>query len=290
MKDWLVGGVSIVAALAVASIIAFLAGPYSVAVGGWSVFVLCAIFAFVVQWVVFVHAWLTKTEIFFDLTGSITYLVMVGAAVFLSGTEDVRSLLIAGLICVWALRLGPFLYQRIKKAGEDRRFRKLKTSFPMFLMTWTLQGTWVFLTACCALAAITSPNQVPLAAPFYIGIVLWLVGFLLEVIADQQKTAFRADPANSGRFISTGLWAWSRHPNYFGEILLWLGITVMAFPVLEGGQLVTLISPIFVVVLLTFISGVRLLEVRADRIWGDEPEYQTYKRNTPTLMLWPPKG
>ncbi len=107
MKDWLVGGVSIVAALAVASIIAFLAGPYSVAVGGWSVFVLCAIFAFVVQWVVFVHAWLTKTEIFFDLTGSITYLVMVGAAVFLSGTEDVRSLLIAGLICVWALRLGP---------------------------------------------------------------------------------------------------------------------------------------------------------------------------------------
>ncbi len=289
MKDWAVGGVSIAAALAVAGLIAWMAGPYSVTVGGWSVFVLCAMFAFGVQWIVFLHAWLTKTEVYYDLTGSITYVVMVGSAVFLSGTNDIRSLLIAGFICVWALRLGPFLYRRIKKAGEDRRFRKLKTSFPMFLMTWTLQGTWVFITACCALAAITSVNQLPLAEPFYLGVVLWLVGFLIEVIADQQKSAFRAEPANSTRFISTGLWAWSRHPNYFGEILLWLGITLMAFPVLQGGQLITLISPIFVFVLLNYISGVRMLEARAHRLWGDEPEYQAYKRHTPALMMWPPK-
>jgi steroid 5-alpha reductase family enzyme len=132
-------------------------------------------------------------------------------------------------------------------------------------------------------------NQVPLAEPFYIGVVLWLVGFLIEVIADQQKSAFRAEPANSTRFISTGLWAWSRHPNYFGEILLWLGITLMAFPVLQGGQLITLISPIFVFVLLNYISGVRMLEARAHKLWGDEPDYQAYRRNTPSLMMWPPK-
>ena len=100
---------------------------------------------------------------------------------------------------------------------------------------------------------------------------------------------FRADPANEGRFITTGLWAWSRHPNYFGEILLWAGIALIAFPVLQGAQLATLISPVFVFVLLTRISGVPLLESRGKKRWGDEPAYQEYKARTPVLWPRPPR-
>lgn len=119
------------------------------------------------------------------------------------------------------------------------------------------------------------------------GCALWLAGFVIEVIADKQKTAFRQLESNQGQFIQQGLWAWSRHPNYFGEILLWAGIALAAFPVLEGLQLVTLISPVFVFFLLTKISGVRMLEAQGRRRWGDDPEYQRYLKRTPTILLNP---
>jgi len=289
-KQWLVGILGSLAALAVAAGIAWAGSQQGTRVAGVPVLIICAVFAYLVQWVMFVHAWSMKTEHYYDLTGSLTYAVMIVAAVWLSGAVDSRSLLLAALILVWALRLGPFLYRRVKRAGEDRRFRTIKTSFPTFFMTWTLQGTWVFITASCALAAITSQGRAPTGPALWIGLVLWLFGFTVEVVADRQKSAFRAEPANAGRFIDTGLWAWSRHPNYFGEIVLWSGIAVIAYPALVGWQAVTLISPLFVVVLLTTISGVPLLEARADKMWGNDTAYQAYKRNTPVLMLWPPKG
>lgn len=284
MKDWMTAGPGIVAALGIAMLIAWAGSQHGVAAGGWPVFVLCGVFAFLVQWVVFVHAWLTHSERFFDLTGSLTYIVMVVSAVVLSGTSDFRGLLLAGLIVVWAARLGPFLYNRIKNAGEDRRFRSMRHSFPMFLMTWTLQGTWVFITACCALAAITTTRPVAPDVWLLLGTGLWLLGFALEVVADRQKSAFRANPDNAHRYIDSGLWAWSRHPNYFGEMVLWLGIAVIAWPVLQGWQYATLISPVFVYVLLRYISGVRMLDHRAKKLWGEEPEYQEYRRRTPMLI------
>ena len=288
-QAWGVATVGIAASLLVAVFIAWAGGSYSASFGDWTVFALCGVFAFLVQWIVFAHAWTAQTERFFDLTGSITYVVMVVAAVVLSESYDIRSLLIAGLILVWAGRLGPFLFKRIARAGEDRRFRSIKTSFPTFLMTWTLQGTWVFITACCALAAICSTRVVGPDLTLWIGLALWIVGFAIEVIADNQKTAFRSDPNNAHKFISTGLWAWSRHPNYFGEIVLWFGIAVMAFPVLQGWQYATLISPVFVIILLTFISGVRMLENRAEKVWGNDEAYQAYKAKTPVLIMWPPR-
>jgi steroid 5-alpha reductase family enzyme len=215
-------------------------------------------------------------------------MVLVLAACYLSEAFDVRSLVIVGLVLIWALRLGPFLFFRIQKAGEDRRFRSIKVSFPTFFMTWTLQGAWVFVTVSAGLGAITSGTTVAPELAFYVGLVMWLAGFAIEVIADRQKTAFRADPANADAFITTGLWAWSRHPNYFGEILLWAGIAVIAIPTLQGNQIYLLLSLIWVVVLLTAISGVRMLEGRGNKRWGNDPEYQAYMKRTPMLMLWPP--
>ncbi len=248
---------------------------------------LCVLAAFLVQWLVFVHAWRRRTERFFDLTGSITYLCLLGMALTL-GNGDGRSLLIAMLVAVWALRLGTFLFVRVNRAGHDRRFNQIKHSFSTFFLTWTLQGLWVSLTLACALAAMTSINTVSLGPYAVVGVMLWLFGFAIEVVADRQKSAFRAVDGNQNRFITTGLWAWSRHPNYFGEIVLWLGITLIAIPVLSGWQHLTLISPLFVYLLLTRISGVRMLERRADRDWGEDADYQAYRTRTSELLLRPP--
>jgi steroid 5-alpha reductase family enzyme len=288
-KQWFAGIVGTLAALVLASGIAWAGSDQGIRVGDVPVIVVCGAFAYAVQWLMFIHAWTARTELYFDLTGSITYIVMILAAIGLSSAIDFRSLLLAALIVIWALRLGPFLFRRIKSAGEDRRFRTIKTSFPTFFMTWTLQGTWVFITASCALAAITSRLDAPMGGALWAGLALWLFGFSVEVVADRQKSAFRADPANAGRYITSGLWAWSRHPNYFGEIVLWVGIAVIAYPALVGWQTVTLVSPLLVVMLLTTISGVPMLEARADKAWGDEPDYQAYKRSTPTLLLRPPR-
>jgi steroid 5-alpha reductase family enzyme len=114
---------------------------------------------------------------------------------------------------------------------------------------------------------------------------LFIFGFVTEVIADKQKTAFRSIPENRDKFITTGLWAKSRHPNFFGEIILWTGIAVMSFSSLTGLQYLTLISPVFTYLLLVYVSGVRMLEARADKKWGDNEEYIKYKTETPVLMI-----
>ncbi len=275
--------------LLVGALVALAGSTGSLTWRGLPVFALCAAWAFVLNWIVFVFAYLRRSDHLFDLTGSVTYVTVTLLALALTGDPDPRSLLLGGLIGVWALRLGSFLFLRITKAGgTDVRFKAIRESFVRFLMAWTLQGLWVLFTAACALAAITSETRVPAGAFAVVGGALWLFGFTVEVVADRQKSAFNADPQNKGRFIDTGLWAWSRHPNYFGEITLWLGIAVIALPALSGWQLVTLISPVFVYVLLAHISGVPLLARRGKKKWGHEEEYQSYLRRTPKLLLKPP--
>ncbi len=245
--------------------------------------------AFLIQWIVFVPSYLLRSERFFDITGSLTYISVTALAVALRPSVDARALLLLGLIVIWAVRLGTFLLRRVLRAGKDERFEQIKRSFPRLLLTWTLQGLWVSLTLAAALAAITAWVQQPLRIPAIVGLALWLVGFGCEVLADAQKAAFRRDPANAGEFIRTGLWKWSRHPNYFGEILLWIGIAVIAAPVLRGWQWGTLISPVFVTLLLTRVSGIPMLERRADEKWGGREDYETYKRTASILIPRPPR-
>ena len=254
---------------------------------GIPVFALAVGMAFVIQWLVFIPSYLLRNEHFYDLTGSITYISVTVVAVLLSPKADGRSILLLALVVIWAARLGTFLFRRIRKAGKDARFDELKTSFSRFLLTWTLQGLWVSFTLAAALAAITSTTRKGLDGFALIGFLVWALGFAFEVVADAQKSRFRADPANKGKFIQSGLWAWSRHPNYFGEIVLWIGVMIIALPVLQGWQWVTLISPVFVTLLLTRVSGVPMLEKRADEKWGGQEDYEAYKERTPVLIPRP---
>jgi len=257
-------------------------------IGQLPIYGIAVLLAFVIQWIAFVPSYLYKTEKFFDLMGSITYITVTLVAVLLTPEKDLRSWTLLGLVSIWALRLGTFLFLRIKKAGEDRRFREIKTSFPRFLQTWTLQGLWVTFSLAAALVVVTSQIRVQLDGFYVVGLLVWLFGFGIEVIADSQKSRFRADPENEGKFIQTGLWSWSRHPNYFGEIVLWIGIAIIAIPVLRGWGWVSLISPVFITILLTRISGVPMLERRADEKWGGQEDYEAYKRNTSVLIPLPP--
>ncbi len=251
---------------------------------GLPVYAFAVCLAFVVQWVVFIPAFLCQTEKYYDLTGGATYLLVALSAVYFSPVIDSRSILLATLISIWALRLASFLFRRIHKAGKDDRFDNIKTSFLRFLLAWTLQGLWVTFTLAAALAAITTPIRKELGWFTLLGLIIWFIGFGIEAVADAQKSAFKADSKNKRKFIQSGLWSKSRHPNYFGEIVLWIGVALIAFPVLQGWQYVTLVSPVFVTLLLTKISGVPMLEKKADSKWGGQDDYEAYKKDTPVLI------
>jgi steroid 5-alpha reductase family enzyme len=239
---------------------------------------------YLIQWLVFIPAYSRQTEKYFDLTGSLTYITISTLALFLSEGVDGRAILVWALVVIWAARLGTFLFRRIMKAGKDDRFDEIKPSFIRFLNVWTIQGLWVTLTLIAALVTITTTNRKELDLFALVGFLVWAFGFGMEVIADYQKSLFNADPKNQGQFIQTGLWSRSRHPNYFGEITLWIGVMIIALPVLQGWQWVALISPVFVTLLLTRVSGIPLLEKKADQIWGGQADYETYKKTTPVLI------
>ncbi len=254
------------------------------AINGIPIFAICIGLAFAINWLAFIPAFRLQTEKFYDLTGSFTYISLTIIAIVLSNDADRRSIILAGLVLIWATRLGTFLNRRIHKAGKDDRFDTIKPDFLRFLNAWTLQALWVTFTAAPALIAITTAERKDIGIFAIVGLIAWVLGFGIEVIADNQKSQFRKNPANKGQFIKTGLWSRSRHPNYFGEIVLWIGVTIIAIPVLQGWQWVALISPIFVTLLLTKVSGVPMLEAKADKKWGGQADYEAYKANTPVLI------
>jgi len=255
---------------------------------GYSQFLIVAAIALVVNWIAFVPAYIAQSEHYYDLIGSATYLSILAFTLFFTDiSSNARAQLLIALPAIWTIRLGSFLFTRIQNAGHDSRFDKIKPNFLRFLTAWTLQGLWAFLTLSAALAVITSTKQVPLDIFAFIGGAIWLMGFSIEVIADRQKSLFKKDSKNVGKFISSGLWAHSRHPNYFGEIMLWTGIFIICIPVLQGTQWVTIISPIFIFLLLKYVSGINLLEKKADEKWGGQADYEAYKKNTSELILLP---
>lgn len=271
-----------------AYLVAIAASVDGVFFSGIPIILLCAIVSFLTHWMIAAPSLITSSEKYFDFTGMVATLLVVLTAMFAllsSGAQvSIRSVFVASFVSVWTLRLGTFLYKRIVKAGEDIRFRDIKKSLPKFLMTWTLSALWVFLTTVNAITLIALNPLEPIGIFFIMGALLWLLGFGFEVIADRQKKYFSEQPKNEGRFITQGLWSVSRHPNYFGEIILWAGIAIISLPFLSGWQYVTLVSPVFVFLLLTRISGLPFLEDKAEKKWGEDKDYIEYKKRTPILV------
>jgi steroid 5-alpha reductase family enzyme len=251
---------------------------------GMNAFTFILIIAVLLQVFFFLPSFLLKTEKYYDLVGSLTYITTISLAYFSVENKTMIDSIIYFYVMVWASRLGIYLFRRVRNDGKDVRFEKAKRHFFWFLQYWMGQALWVSLTACAAIIAILSPEEDTLPVLAIVGMVLWISGFTIESISDYQKRVFRKENNPSESFIHTGFWARSRHPNYFGEITLWTGIAVIALNTLNGIEYITLISPVFVYILLTRMSGVNLLERIADERYGHLEEYQRYKRNTPVLV------
>jgi steroid 5-alpha reductase family enzyme len=277
--------IAIVASLITGFLVILACSSNSVNASGVRLFTLCGVLAFLIQWICFTPAWFFHSERFFDLIGSATYLTITIVALIAVPEVDTRSVVLGIMVCLWGLRLGAFLFARVQAAGHDVRFNLMKHDFTWFLMTWTIQGLWVVITSSAALTAITSTNKNSFGWIGIIGIIIWLSGFVIEIVADEQKRRFKLNPSNQHSFIDKGLWSWSQHPNYFGEIILWIGVTLVALPALSDWQYLSLISPVFVFFLLTRISGIPMLDSAARKRWGDNPDFQKYKETTPVLIL-----
>ncbi len=288
MKDNLKDLAAIVACILTAYFVANAATVEGAVLYGVPAILLCAGVSFIVHWIVAIPSLITSSEKYFDFTGMIATLLVIATAIFAllnSGQQiSIRSTIVAIFVSIWTLRLGTFLYIRIVKSGEDKRFREIKKSLPKFLMTWTLSALWVFLTTVNAVTIIILNQQVTLDLFFMAGFAIWILGFTFEAVADKQKKSFSKILENKDKFITLGLWSISRHPNYFGEIVLWTGIAIMSLPLLSGWQFLTLVSPVFVYLLLTKISGLPFLEEKAEKKWGNDKGYLEYKNNTPILI------
>jgi len=251
---------------------------------GMNAFTFILIIAVLLQVFFFLPSFILKTEKYYDLVGSLTYITTISLAYFSVENKTMIDSIIYFYVMVWASRLGIYLFRRVRNDGKDVRFEKAKRHFFWFLQYWMGQALWVSLTACAAIIAILSPEEDTLPVLAIVGMVLWISGFTIESISDYQKRVFRKENNPSESFIHTGFWARSRHPNYFGEITLWTGIAVIALNTLNGIEYITLISPVFVYILLTRMSGVNLLERIAEERYGHLEEYQRYKKNTPVLV------
>ena len=243
---------------------------------------------FGIQWSLWVVASIYQTEKFYDLAGSSTFIFLTLQSLRWQRKVNLRQLVQSGCVTVWALRLGLFLFHRIIQDGKDNRFNKVRGSPRLFLIYWTVQGVWVWLTLLPTLILNTSTKDEKLTWRDYLGWSLWLVGFTLEVAADRQKSQFRADPANRGKWISSGLWSLCQYPNYLGEILMWSSLFLPASSVMSGHQYWSAISPMFVAYLVTRVSGIPILERQGLKKWGHLTEYQKYRQNTAVLIpyIW----
>ena len=277
--------------IAIGILVALATSQNSINFFGFPLLIICFIYCYLIHWIFFIHGYVNQTEHYFDAIGSVTFVSLSVLLIFV--IQDFYAFLICSLVAIWSLRLGSFLFKRVKKAGRDTRFIEMKKDFFWFFLTWNLSALWVFLSYVAGIVAVTSKYSYELSFTEIIfcifGFFVWLIGFLIEVIADNQKKKFKEDIKNKDQFISHGLWSWSRHPNYFGEIILWLGISIIAFPIFRGWDYIALISPIFVYYLLVNVSGIPMLEKAADAKWGRDENYIAYKNKTNILFLRKPK-
>ena len=243
----------------------------------------CLMITFVVHIIFGAPSIIYKSEYLFDLTGSIAVLSMLVYLVIVVPNLGLRSLLLLVMASIWTIRLGSFLFLRIHKYKKDSRFDNLKQSFLSFIITWELSAVWTFITILCVISASVSVIQVELGLLDYLAIILWVLSFIIEVVADFQKLNFKKKK-NNLPFITTGLWQYSRHPNYFGEIAMWFCIALISYPNLYSWLYLSLISPFFVMLLLTKISGINLLEQANIKKYGHIKEYQDYINKTSTLI------
>jgi len=250
---------------------------------------LLAAIDFGIQTTLSVVAIVNKTEKFYDLAGGNTFSLLAAGALFLQDEDSTlswRQKMNVAMVGLWATRLSCFLFWRVLKAGEDRRFRKAKKNGLMFFSYWLMQGVWVFLTGLPVyITNVRNNDSNKIDGCMVAGWSIFALGFLIETIADVQKTVWRSNPMNKGKWINKGLWSVCQHPNYAGEIMLWFGVYLANLSSFQGWEHIGVISPVFTFLLLRYVSGVPLLQQYARKKWGSDPAWRKYNETTPLLLF-----
>ena len=230
----------------------------------------------------FLIAFWRKSDKLTDISYAATF-ATIAIWSFVTSNQTWYHALLLLMVLVWAVRLGSFLLYRVIKKGKDARFDGMRESFTKFGKFWLAQAITVWVMMIPSVFAFNAePSRDWLAIT---GVIIWAIGLACETVADLQKLAFNNDPANKNKWIDTGIWHYSRHPNYFGEILVWVGVylfTLASLPLLPA--IIGLVSPAFIIILLLFISGIPILEKSADERWGKDAKYQDYKKRTSILI------
>lgn len=236
----------------------------------------------------FIITALLKFDKVTDFAGSTNFIILSILTLSIKGAWHFRQIVLTVLVVIWGLRLGLFLLMRILQWGEDRRLDEMRNNLGKLAVFWIFQAVWVW-TVSLPVTVVNASNRDPsVQARDIIGWIMWSIGMSIEATADQQKLIFKNFPVNKGRWCNVGVWRYSRHPNYFGEILLWWGIFVASTPVLHGAEWLVIFGPVFLTLLLLFVSGVPLLEESADKRYGGMEEYRLYKNTTSPLVPLPP--
>jgi len=231
----------------------------------------------------FIPAFIYKTDKLTDISYSITFTALAIFGFYRSAHNNLDKLILI-LVLLWAIRLGGFLFIRINKIGKDVRFDGMREKFLPFLRFWLLQGATVFVVMLAALLGYTqkSPNINFIS---WVGVIVFLSGLLIEAIADAQKFRFNSNIKNKGQWIDVGIWRSSRHPNYLGEMMVWSGMYLLVVPSLNTTELlIALLSPMYIIGLLLYVSGIPLLEKSAQKKWGNQKEFNQYRDEVPVLI------
>lgn len=245
--------------------------------------------SFLLQLIFFVFAFLFKTDKVTDLSYSLSFFLIVVIGYFFAPVKNLMALILVLTVSIWAFRLGAYLLLRIILIKADDRFDNMRNSLLKFGAFWVLQAVTVWILTLPILSVFSTQNYNPLSIISILGIFLWLLGFIIEALADAQKFKFKRNPENKDKWIQTGLWRYSRHPNYFGDILVWWGIFIISLPVIlqqSAWHLLTILSPLFISYMLIFVSGIPLLEKKQDLKYKDNKDYQAYKAKTNRLIIW----
>lgn len=257
-----------------------------------TVLIQCAALVAIYMTVWFVLALVRKDNSIADIAWGLGF-VLVAAVTFLRrGSSLFLPLLVTSLVAVWGARLAVHIFLRNRKRGEDPRYAEWRRKWgPSFLWRSYLQ---VFLLQGLFLLVISSPIILVNSNPYnptvivdggswFVGFIVWCLGFLFEAVGDAQLARFKRDPGNRGKIMDKGLWRYSRHPNYFGEALMWWGIFLVALEVPLGWT--TVVSPVLITFLLVRVSGIPMLEKK----YAGNAEFQAYARRTNAFVPWFPK-
>ncbi len=247
------------------------------------------IISFIIQILFFSFAATFKTDKVTDLSYGLTFIILAWFGLLTNSNIQPYHWLIIAIISLWGLRLATYLFIRILRTKKDKRFDGVRENFLKFAQFWALQAISVWIISLPASYILSLSQAQPVTVVSIVGLAIWLIGLTLETIADWQKFQFKNQLENRGQWIDSGLWRYSRHPNYFGEMLCWWGIFIFSIPFQSGWSWLTIIGPIIITTLLLFVTGIPPLEKRYNKRYENNDDYQQYKEQTSLLIPLPVK-